>query len=143
MLELESFNLPLAQKSVSALGSQCLKFGRGGQAYRCEAAADHTGHAILPTPYEMTLEFDLSLSIQYCAMDLIIHMTTRSRLHYWAHGGRLQKIDCSFSVKYFTLDLTFSAQAPSEKKPNDQLESQRLLNSCISAFKACYHNSRW
>lgn len=32
-----------------AFGGQSLDFGRGGQAYRCCAAADRTGHAMLHT----------------------------------------------------------------------------------------------
>ena len=29
------------------------------------------------------------------------------------------------------------------KRPIDQLECQRLLNFCISAFQCCYHDSCW
>ena len=44
----------------------------GGQAYHCAAAADHNGHAILHTIYEMALKFTSLLSIEYFAMDLIM-----------------------------------------------------------------------
>ena len=32
-----------------AFGDQSLKIGKGGQAHRCAAAADRTGHAVLHT----------------------------------------------------------------------------------------------
>lgn len=45
--------LPLAPSAGKiyqrAFGGQSLDFGRGGQAYRCCAAADRTGHAMLHT----------------------------------------------------------------------------------------------
>ena len=52
ILELESFGLPFSRTPEGkiyqrAFGGQSLKFGKGGQAYRCAAAADRTGHAIL------------------------------------------------------------------------------------------------
>ena len=56
VLELESFGLPFSRTEDGkiyqrAFGGQSLKFGKGGQAYRCAAAADRTGHAILHTLY--------------------------------------------------------------------------------------------
>merc|ERR1712203_707536 len=48
------------------------KFGKGGQAYRCAAAADRTGHAILHTLYGMALKFDCLFFVEYFAMDLIM-----------------------------------------------------------------------
>merc|ERR1712003_352366 len=44
----------------------------GGQAYRCAAAADRTGHAILHTLYGMALKFDCLFFVEYFAMDLIM-----------------------------------------------------------------------
>jgi succinate dehydrogenase (ubiquinone) flavoprotein subunit len=63
ILELESFGLPFSRTPEGkiyqrAFGGQSLKFGKGGQAYRCAAAADRTGHAILHTLYGMALKFD-------------------------------------------------------------------------------------
>jgi succinate dehydrogenase (ubiquinone) flavoprotein subunit len=49
-----------------------LKFGKGGQAYRCAAAADRTGHAILHTLYGMALKYDCLFFVEYFAMDLIM-----------------------------------------------------------------------
>lgn len=41
-----------------AFGGQSLDFGRGGQAYRCAAAADRTGHAMLHTLYGAAMKHD-------------------------------------------------------------------------------------
>ena len=75
ILELESFNLPLSRTPKGkiyqrAFGGQCLKFGKSGQAYRCAAAADHTGHAILHTLYERAQGSNCLLSVVYFTMDL-------------------------------------------------------------------------
>merc|ERR1711959_835245 len=48
------------------------KFGKGGQAYRCAAAPDRTGHAILHTLYGMALKYDCLFFVEYFAMDLIM-----------------------------------------------------------------------
>ena len=55
-----------------AFGGQSLKFGKGGQAYRCAAAADRTGHAMLHTLYGRSLAFDTTYFIEYFALDLIM-----------------------------------------------------------------------
>ena len=44
----------------------------GGQAYRCAAAADRTGHAMLHTLYGRSLAFDTTYFIEYFALDLIM-----------------------------------------------------------------------
>lgn len=49
-----------------------MKFGKGGQAYRCAAAADRTGHAILHTLYGMSLKYDCLFFVEYFALDLIM-----------------------------------------------------------------------
>merc|ERR550537_1145167 len=77
ILELESFGLPFSRTNEGkiyqrAFGGQSLKFGKGGQAYRCAAAADRTGHAILHTLYGMALKFDCLFFVEYFAMDLIM-----------------------------------------------------------------------
>merc|ERR1711865_1101571 len=77
ILELESFGLPFSRTSEGkiyqqAFGGQSLKFGKGGQAYRCAAAADRTGHAILHTLYGMALKYDCLFFVEYFAMDLIM-----------------------------------------------------------------------
>jgi len=77
ILELESFGLPFSRTAEGkiyqrAFGGQSLKFGKGGQAYRCAAAADRTGHAILHTLYGMALKYDCLFFVEYFAMDLIM-----------------------------------------------------------------------
>jgi len=77
ILELESFGLPFSRTSEGkiyqrAFGGQSLKFGKGGQAYRCAAAADRTGHAILHTLYGMALKYDCLFFVEYFALDLLM-----------------------------------------------------------------------
>jgi len=55
-----------------AFGGQSQKYGKGGQAYRCCAAADRTGHALLHTLYGQSLAHDTNYFIEYFAMDLIM-----------------------------------------------------------------------
>lgn len=55
-----------------AFGGQSLKYGKGGQAYRCAAAADRTGHALLHTLYGQSLRHDTNFFIEYFALDLIM-----------------------------------------------------------------------
>jgi succinate dehydrogenase (ubiquinone) flavoprotein subunit len=77
VLELESFVLPFSRREDGkiyqrAFGGQSLQFGKGGQAYRCAAAADRTGHAILHTLYGMSLKYDCLFFVEYFALDLIM-----------------------------------------------------------------------
>ena len=44
----------------------------GGQAYRCAAAADRTGHALLHTLYGQALKHDTTFFVEYFALDLIM-----------------------------------------------------------------------
>ena len=55
-----------------AFGGQSQKFGKGGQAYRCCAAADRTGHALLHTLYGQSLRHNTQYFIEYFAIDLIM-----------------------------------------------------------------------
>ncbi|KAG9006789.1 succinate dehydrogenase flavoprotein subunit [Tulasnella sp. 427] len=77
VLELEHFGVPFSRTEEGkiyqrAFGGQSLKFGKGGQAYRCAAAADRTGHAILHTLYGQSLKHDTQFFIEYFALDLIM-----------------------------------------------------------------------
>lgn len=76
--ELESFGLPFSRDEEGkiyqrAFGGQSLDFGKGAQAYRCAAAADRTGHAMLHTLYGRSLAFDTTYFIEYFALDLIMN----------------------------------------------------------------------
>lgn len=77
VLELESYGLPFSRTESGkiyqrAFGGQSLKFGKGGQAFRCAAAADRTGHAMLHTLYGRSLAFDTTYFIEYFALDLLM-----------------------------------------------------------------------
>ena len=77
VLELESYGMPFSRTEDGkiyqrAFGGQSLDYGKGGQAYRCAAAADRTGHAMLHTLYGRSLAFDTSYFIEYFALDLLM-----------------------------------------------------------------------
>ncbi|EGF78497.1 hypothetical protein BATDEDRAFT_90431 [Batrachochytrium dendrobatidis JAM81] len=77
VIELEHFGVPFSRTPEGkiyqrAFGGQSLKFGKGGQAYRCAAVADRTGHAILHTLYGQSLRHDTTFFIEYFALDLIM-----------------------------------------------------------------------
>jgi len=77
VLELESYGMPFSRTDEGkiyqrAFGGQSLNYGKDGQAYRCAAAADRTGHAMLHTLYGRSLAFDTSYFIEYFALDLIM-----------------------------------------------------------------------
>lgn len=77
VIELEHYGVPFSRTEEGkiyqrAFGGQSLKFGKGGQAYRCAAVADRTGHAILHTLYGQSLKYSASYFIEYFALDLIM-----------------------------------------------------------------------
>lgn len=77
VLELEAAGMPFSRTKEGkiyqrAFGGQSLKFGKGGQAYRCCAAADRTGHAMLHTLYGQSLKHKCEFFIEYLALDLIM-----------------------------------------------------------------------
>ncbi|KAL4253942.1 putative succinate dehydrogenase [ubiquinone] flavoprotein subunit, mitochondrial [Abortiporus biennis] len=77
VIELEHFGVPFSRTKEGkiyqrAFGGQSLKYGKGGQAYRCAAAADRTGHALLHTLYGQSLRHNTQFFIEYFALDLIM-----------------------------------------------------------------------
>ncbi|KAI0956775.1 succinate dehydrogenase flavoprotein subunit [Taiwanofungus camphoratus] len=77
VIELEHFGVPFSRTKEGkiyqrAFGGQSLKFGKGGQAYRCAAAADRTGHALLHTLYGQSLKHNTNFFVEYFALDLIM-----------------------------------------------------------------------
>jgi len=77
VLELEQYGLPFSRTEEGkiyqrAFGGQSLDYGKGKQAYRCAAAADRTGHAMLHTLYGRSLAFNTSYFIEYFALDLLM-----------------------------------------------------------------------
>lgn len=79
VLELEHYGLPFSRTKEGkiyqrAFGGQSLKYGKGGQAYRCAAAADRTGHAMLHTLYGQSLRHNTEYFIEYFATGLFIYL---------------------------------------------------------------------
>ncbi len=77
IIELEHYGMPFSRNESGkiyqrALGGQSLKYGKGGQAYRCCAVADRTGHALLHTLYGQSLKHDTNFFVEYFAMDLLM-----------------------------------------------------------------------
>lgn len=77
VLELEHYGVPFSRTEEGtiyqrAFGGQSLEYGKGGQAYRCAAVADRTGHAILHTLYGQAVKHKVSFFIEYFAMDLLM-----------------------------------------------------------------------
>ncbi|KAJ3258385.1 succinate dehydrogenase flavoprotein subunit [Boothiomyces macroporosus] len=77
VIELEHFGVPFSRTPEGkiyqrAFGGQSLNYGEGGQARRCAAVADRTGHAILHTLYGQSLRYDTTFFIEYFALDLIM-----------------------------------------------------------------------
>lgn len=77
VIELENYGLPFSRTEDGkiyqrAFGGQSLDFGKGGQAYRCAAAADRTGHAMLHALYGAAMKHDVKFFVEYFALDLIM-----------------------------------------------------------------------
>lgn len=77
VIELEKYGVPFSRRDDGkiyqrAFGGQSYNYGKGGQALRCCAAADRTGHAILHTLYGQSLKHDTKFFIEYFALDLIM-----------------------------------------------------------------------
>ena len=77
VIELENMGMPCSRTDSGkiyqrAFGGQSLNFGNGGQAYRCAAVADRTGHSMLHTFYGNSLKYDnISFFIEYFGLDLL------------------------------------------------------------------------
>ena len=77
ILELESYGMPFSRTEDGkiyqrAFGGQSQQFGKGGQAYRCCAVADRTGHSMLHTLFGRALGYDCTFFVEYFALDLIL-----------------------------------------------------------------------
>eukprot|EP00871_Galdieria_phlegrea_P001128 jgi/Galph1/2015/GphlegSOOS_G692.1 len=77
VIELEHYGLPFSRTTEGkiyqrAFGGQSLEFGKGGQAFRCAAAADRTGHALLHTLYGQALKHNATFFVEYFALDLLM-----------------------------------------------------------------------
>eukprot|EP01113_Clastostelium_recurvatum_P017536 TRINITY_DN2060_c0_g1_i1.p1 TRINITY_DN2060_c0_g1~~TRINITY_DN2060_c0_g1_i1.p1 ORF type:complete len:645 (+),score=203.71 TRINITY_DN2060_c0_g1_i1:50-1984(+) len=77
VIELEKYGVPFSRREDGtiyqrAFGGQSKNFGTGGQALRCCAAADRTGHAILHTLNGQAIKHDTKFFVEYFALDLIM-----------------------------------------------------------------------
>lgn len=75
--ELENYGMPFSRTEQGliyqrAFGGQSLEYGKGGQAHRCAAVADRTGHSLLHTLYGQSLRYDTSYFVEYFALDLLM-----------------------------------------------------------------------
>ena len=82
VIELENYGLPFSRTEEGkiyqrAFGGQSLDFGRGGQADRCAASADRTGHAMLHALYGAAMKHDVKFFVEYFALDLIMDQVSR------------------------------------------------------------------
>lgn len=74
--ELEHMGVPFTRDKDGSIyqrayGGQATDFGKGALAYRACAAADRTGHAILHTLYQQSLQANVQFFIEYIALDLL------------------------------------------------------------------------
>jgi succinate dehydrogenase (ubiquinone) flavoprotein subunit len=77
VLELESYGMPFSRTQEGkiyqrAFGGQSLKFGKGGQAIRCAAVADRTGHSMLHTLFGRAIARDCIFFVEYFALELMM-----------------------------------------------------------------------
>ncbi|OLL25194.1 putative succinate dehydrogenase [ubiquinone] flavoprotein subunit, mitochondrial [Neolecta irregularis DAH-3] len=77
VIELEHFGVPFSRTEQGKIyqrpfGGQSLKYGKGGQASRCAAVADRTGHAMLHTLYGQSLRHNTNFFIEYFVLDLLM-----------------------------------------------------------------------
>ena len=97
IIELENYGCPFSRTEDGkiyqrAFGGQSKDFGKGGQAYRCCAAADRTGHALLHTLYGQSLRHSTNYFIEFFALDLIMEDgECRGVLAYNQEDGTLHR----------------------------------------------------
>ena len=77
VLELESYGMPFSRTPEGkiyqrAFGGQSLKYGKGGQALRCAAVADRTGHSMLHTLFGRALARDCVFFVEYFGLELMM-----------------------------------------------------------------------
>ncbi|KAI0394024.1 hypothetical protein F5Y17DRAFT_458313 [Xylariaceae sp. FL0594] len=97
IIELENYGCPFSRTEDGkiyqrAFGGQSKEYGKGGQAYRCCAAADRTGHALLHTLYGQSLRHNTNYFIEFFAIDLIMEDgECRGVLAYNQEDGTLHR----------------------------------------------------
>ncbi|KAJ5118681.1 succinate dehydrogenase flavoprotein subunit [Penicillium atrosanguineum] len=102
--ELEGYGCPFSRTEDGriyqrAFGGQSKEFGKGGQAYRCCAAADRTGHALLHTLYGQSLRHNTNYFIEYFALDLLMEDgECRGIIAYNQEDGTLHRFKAHHTV---------------------------------------------
>uniref|UniRef100_A0A1I8IIX9 Succinate dehydrogenase [ubiquinone] flavoprotein subunit, mitochondrial n=1 Tax=Macrostomum lignano TaxID=282301 RepID=A0A1I8IIX9_9PLAT len=76
VIELENYGMPFSRLENGriyqrAFGGQSINYGQGGQAHRCCAVADRTGHSMLHTLYGRSLKYGCDYFVEYFALDII------------------------------------------------------------------------
>ncbi|KAK9885187.1 hypothetical protein WA026_010694 [Henosepilachna vigintioctopunctata] len=104
VIELENYGMPFSRTKEGkiyqrAFGGQSLKFGKGGQAHRCCAVADRTGHSMLHTLYGQSLRYDCNYFIEYFALDLIMENgVCKGVIALNLDDGTLHRFKCNNTV---------------------------------------------
>ncbi|KYR03075.1 succinate dehydrogenase [Tieghemostelium lacteum] len=104
VLELEKYGVPFSRMDDGriyqrAFGGQSKDFGKGGQATRCCAAADRTGHALLHTLYGQAVRHDTEFFIEYFVMDLIMENgECRGVMAYCLEDGTIHRFRAHTTV---------------------------------------------
>ena len=100
--QLENFGMPFSRLENGkiyqrALGGQSLKYGTGGQAHRCCAVADRTGHSMLHTLYGKvhSKEVSVVIAVWYSTFSILKCELLFQSLHY----------STNYFIEYFALDL--------------------------------------
>ena len=102
--ELESYGCPFSRTADGriyqrAFGGQSKDYGHGGQAYRCCAAADRTGHALLHTLYGQSLRHNTNYFIEYFALDLLMENgECRGVIAYNQEDGTIHRFKAHHTV---------------------------------------------
>merc|ERR1719163_2678721 len=103
--ELENYGMPFSRTEDGkiyqrAFGGQSYNYGKGGQAHRCCAVADRTGHSLLHTLYGQSLRYDTAYFIEYFAMDLIMNDEGEcvGVLAMCQEDGTLHRFNCNNTV---------------------------------------------
>lgn len=104
VIELENYGMPFSRTEKGeiyqrAFGGQSYDYGKGGQAHRCCAVADRTGHSLLHTLYGQSLRYDTAYFIEYFALDLIMNNgQCVGVLALCMEDGTLHRFNCKNTV---------------------------------------------
>eukprot|EP00126_Sphaerothecum_destruens_P004171 Sdes_comp18038_c0_seq1m7364 len=104
VIELENYGMPFSRTESGkiyqrAFGGQSLEYGKGGQAQRCCAVADRTGHSLLHTLYGRSLAYDTSYFIECFALDLLMEQgTCRGVIAFNMEDGVLHRIRATNTI---------------------------------------------